>query len=190
MLAGAGLTGEASAWCSRPSGPLDRVTGMLARSIASTIRATAGPVACLVARCAAVLEQHGEIDRLRHEQRQRDQQRHLPGKVARPEPDAVQPPIVATRDFGGERIAAAPDGLDQLGVLGIGLDLPAQPADLVVDRAVERGAPRGPGSGRAAGRGSAPGAGASTQREQQVIFAGRERHRRRLRDRPARARPI
>src|SRR4051812_39957201 len=50
------------------------------------------------------------------------------------------PPIPSqARDFGRERIAAAPYRLDQLGALGISLDLAAQAADLIVDRTVERG---------------------------------------------------
>ena len=41
-------------------------------------------------------------------------------------------------DVGGKHVAAAPDGLDQLRVAAVGLDLAAQAADLVVDRAVEQ----------------------------------------------------
>src|SRR5690606_40892065 len=43
-----------------------------------------------------------------------------------------------TADVGGEAIAAAPHGLDQLGIAAVLFHLAPQPADLVVDRAVER----------------------------------------------------
>ena len=36
----------------------------------------------------AVAQDQREIDRLRREQRQRDQQRHLPGEAARPDPQS------------------------------------------------------------------------------------------------------
>jgi hypothetical protein len=41
-------------------------------------------------------------------------------------------------DVGGEAIAAAPHGLDQLGIAAVGFHLAPQAADLVVDRAVEQ----------------------------------------------------
>src|SRR5262245_21712437 len=41
-------------------------------------------------------------------------------------------------DVGGKAVAAAPDCLDQGRILRVGLDLLAEPADLVVDRALER----------------------------------------------------
>src|SRR3546814_13314233 len=40
-------------------------------------------------------------------------------------------------DLAGERVAAAPHGLDELRVRGVDLTLLAQPADQIVDRAVE-----------------------------------------------------
>ncbi len=58
--------------------------------------------------------------------------------------------------FGREAVAAAPMRLDQRRILRIGLDLLAQPADLVVDAAVEHIGGAARRSGRAADRGSAP----------------------------------
>src|SRR5690606_10249736 len=41
-------------------------------------------------------------------------------------------------DVGGQAVAAAPDGLDQLGIAAVLFHLAPEPADLVVDRAVEQ----------------------------------------------------
>ena len=78
--------------------------------------------------------------RLRHQQRQRDRQQHLPEQALGQEAahQAVSAIGRDAADVGGEAVAAAPHGLDQLRIAAVDFHLAPQAADLVVDRAVEQ----------------------------------------------------
>jgi hypothetical protein len=81
-------------------------------------------------------EQRG-TDSLRQQQRQRDGEQQLALQTARHQ-SLHQAEALDAPDIGGQHVAAAPHGLDQGGIAAVGLDLAAQAADLVVDRAVEQ----------------------------------------------------
>ena len=71
-------------------------------------------------------------------------------------------PRQRTRHRRDEDVAGAAHRLDDLRIVGVGLELLAQPADLDVDRPVERRRPRGRASARAGSRATARGRDAAT----------------------------
>ena len=82
---------------------------------------------------------------------------------------ASQAPYVS-----GERVTAAPDGLDQFRVAGVGFDLLAQAADVIVDAALERAEIAMLAEVEQLVAGQHP-LGMRDEGEQQIIFSGRER---------------
>ena len=107
---------------------------------------------------------------VREQQRDADQHRHLADQALRKQPPHSAPHL------GGERVAAAPDGLDQFGIARVGFDLLAQPADVIVDAALEGGelAALAEVEQLVAGEHALR---VGDEGEQEIILAGRERDR-------------